>query len=75
MKTVASEVRTSEMMKFKTNVKNAPRIQRKRGGWTPDEASQLVRLTNKYPAGVADRWQQIADAMQRTVDDVCAMSG
>ncbi|XP_052860510.1 uncharacterized protein F54F2.9 isoform X2 [Anopheles cruzii] len=44
------------------------------GLWTDDDLTELVRLVKKYPGGTSNRWEQIADLMQRSVDDVTYMA-
>lgn len=38
--------------------------------WTEADLAQLVKLMVKYPIGVYERWEKVAMAMQRSVDDV-----
>ena len=50
-------------------------IERHTGPWTVDELNNLVRLsTNKYPMGTPQRWERIADALERKIDDVTTMT-
>lgn len=35
------------------------------GFWSDDDLAELSRLTNKYPAGTGERWERIADIMNR----------
>lgn len=44
------------------------------GLWTDDDILELIKLVKKYPGGTADRWEKIADAMNRTVNEVTYMA-
>lgn len=44
------------------------------GLWTDDDLAELARLTKKYPGGTVDRWETIADAMNRNVSEVTFMA-
>ncbi|XP_058063620.1 uncharacterized protein F54F2.9 [Anopheles bellator] len=44
------------------------------GLWTDDDLTELVRLVKKYPGGTSNRWEQIADLMQRSVEEVTYMA-
>uniref|UniRef100_A0A336MK67 CSON000418 protein n=1 Tax=Culicoides sonorensis TaxID=179676 RepID=A0A336MK67_CULSO len=44
------------------------------GLWTDDDLQELVRLVKKYPGGTANRWEVIADMMNRSVYDVTHMA-
>ncbi|XP_065206602.1 dnaJ homolog subfamily C member 1 [Planococcus citri] len=44
------------------------------GLWTDDDILDLIKLVKKYPAGESERWQKIADAMNRTVSEVTHMA-
>ncbi|KAK7019716.1 DnaJ subfamily C member 1 [Halocaridina rubra] len=44
------------------------------GPWTDDDFCELARLMAKYPGGTVDRWEKIAETMQRTVYEVTRMS-
>ncbi|XP_046587317.1 dnaJ homolog subfamily C member 1 isoform X2 [Neodiprion lecontei] len=44
------------------------------GLWTDDDISELIKLVKKYPGGTSDRWEKIADAMNRTVTEVTHMA-
>lgn len=44
------------------------------GLWTDDDLSELVRLTKKYPGGSQDRWEIIAETMNRNVSEVTFMA-
>lgn len=42
--------------------------------WTDDDILELIKLVKKYPSGISERWDKIADAMNRTVADVTYMA-
>uniref|UniRef100_A0A182JAY5 J domain-containing protein n=1 Tax=Anopheles atroparvus TaxID=41427 RepID=A0A182JAY5_ANOAO len=44
------------------------------GLWTEDDLTELVRLVKKYPGGTANRWELIADLMQRSVEEITYMA-
>lgn len=44
------------------------------GLWTDDDLAELVRLVKKYPGGTANRWEIIAEMMNRTVSEVTQMA-
>ncbi|XP_043266108.1 uncharacterized protein F54F2.9-like [Colletes gigas] len=44
------------------------------GLWTDDDILELIKLVKKYPSGTSERWDKIADAMNRTVTDVTYMA-
>ncbi|XP_046736431.1 dnaJ homolog subfamily C member 1 isoform X2 [Diprion similis] len=44
------------------------------GLWTDDDISELIKLVKKYPGGTTDRWEKIADSMNRTVTEVTHMA-
>ncbi|XP_055683263.1 dnaJ homolog subfamily C member 1 [Lutzomyia longipalpis] len=44
------------------------------GLWTDDDLNELVRLVKKYPGGTTDRWETIANAMNRSVPEVTFMA-
>ncbi|KFB42563.1 AGAP000261-PA-like protein [Anopheles sinensis] len=44
------------------------------GLWTEDDLTELVRLVKKYPGGTANRWELIADMMQRSVEEITYMA-
>uniref|UniRef100_A0A182QZ42 Uncharacterized protein n=1 Tax=Anopheles farauti TaxID=69004 RepID=A0A182QZ42_9DIPT len=44
------------------------------GLWTEDDLTELVRLVKKYPGGTSNRWELIADLMQRSVEEITYMS-
>ncbi|CAO1394952.1 unnamed protein product [Diamesa serratosioi] len=44
------------------------------GNWTDDDLTELTRLTKKYPGGTVDRWEVIADFMNRNVSEVTFMA-
>ncbi|XP_076757969.1 dnaJ homolog subfamily C member 1 isoform X2 [Xylocopa sonorina] len=44
------------------------------GLWTDDDILELIRLVKKYPSGTSERWDKIADAMNRTVTEVTHMA-
>lgn len=35
------------------------------GLWTDDDLAELVQLVKKYPGGTTDRWEKIAETMNR----------
>ncbi|XP_063704347.1 uncharacterized protein F54F2.9 [Culicoides brevitarsis] len=44
------------------------------GLWTDDDLVELVRLVKKYPGGTTNRWEVIAEMMNRSVYDVTHMA-
>ncbi|XP_057373662.1 dnaJ homolog subfamily C member 1-like [Daphnia carinata] len=40
------------------------------GPWTDDDLTELAKLMKKYPVGTAERWEKIAEALNRTVTEV-----
>ncbi|XP_053678338.1 uncharacterized protein F54F2.9 [Anopheles nili] len=44
------------------------------GLWTEDDLTELVRLVKKYPGGTSNRWELIAELMQRCVEEVTYMA-
>ncbi|KAG5682629.1 hypothetical protein PVAND_011971 [Polypedilum vanderplanki] len=44
------------------------------GLWTDEDLSELARLTKKYPGGTQDRWEIIAETMNRNVSEVTFMA-
>uniref|UniRef100_A0A2M4A8L2 Putative molecular chaperone dnaj superfamily n=1 Tax=Anopheles triannulatus TaxID=58253 RepID=A0A2M4A8L2_9DIPT len=44
------------------------------GLWTDDDLNDLVRLVKKYPGGTTNRWDLIAELMNRNVEDVTYMA-
>lgn len=44
------------------------------GFWTDDDLNELIRLVKKYPAGVTNRWETIAELMNRSVSEVTFMA-
>ena len=44
------------------------------GFWSDDDINELIRLVNKYPGGVPDRWNVIANQMNRTADEIRFMA-
>ncbi|XP_053983977.1 dnaJ homolog subfamily C member 1 [Hylaeus volcanicus] len=44
------------------------------GLWTDDDILELIKLVKKYPSGISERWDKIANAMNRTVADVTYMA-
>ncbi|KZC09162.1 PREDICTED: dnaJ homolog subfamily C member 1-like [Dufourea novaeangliae] len=44
------------------------------GLWTDDDILELIKLVKKYPTGTSERWDKIADAMNRTIADVTYMA-
>ena len=45
----------------------------KRGEWSQEEIFQLVKQVKKWPGGTFNRWDKIACALNRSVDDVTSM--
>ena len=41
--------------------------------WTDKEKSDLIKAVNRFPAGTANRWNKIADAMNRQPQDCIGM--
>nr|XP_040236270.2 uncharacterized protein F54F2.9 [Anopheles coluzzii] len=44
------------------------------GLWTEDDLVELVRLVKKYPGGTSNRWELIAELMQRSVEEITYMA-
>ncbi|XP_050093786.1 uncharacterized protein F54F2.9 [Anopheles aquasalis] len=44
------------------------------GLWTDDDLNDLVRLVKKYPGGTSNRWELIAELMNRNVEEVTYMA-
>lgn len=44
------------------------------GLWTDDDILELIRLVKKFPGGTPDRWEKIAEMMNRTVSEVTFMA-
>lgn len=44
------------------------------GLWTDDDFTELARLIKKFPGGSSQRWEKIADAMNRSVAEVTHMA-
>lgn len=44
------------------------------GLWTDEDLVELVRLVKKYPGGTTNRWEVIAEMMNRSVYDVTHMA-
>ena len=44
------------------------------GLWTDDDILELIKLVKKYPSGTPERWDKIADTMNRTVVEVTHMA-
>uniref|UniRef100_A0A182T0P3 Myb-like domain-containing protein n=1 Tax=Anopheles maculatus TaxID=74869 RepID=A0A182T0P3_9DIPT len=44
------------------------------GLWTEDDLTELVRLVKKYPGGTSNRWEVIAELMQRSVEEITYMA-
>lgn len=44
------------------------------GLWTDDDILELIKLVKKFPGGTTDRWEKIADLMNRTVAEVTHMA-
>lgn len=79
----APEKTDEELAKYKKSIledkvsdeKKSPKDKPLSGGlWTDDDLNELVRLTKKYPGGQTDRWEIIADAMNRNVSEVTFMA-
>ena len=43
--------------------------------WTDDDLAKLAKLIKKYPGGTQDRWEIIADMMERLPWEVTKMAG
>eukprot|EP00092_Neocalanus_flemingeri_P004320 GFUD01004644.1.p1 GENE.GFUD01004644.1~~GFUD01004644.1.p1 ORF type:complete len:509 (-),score=206.05 GFUD01004644.1:166-1530(-) len=43
--------------------------------WTDDDLIELARLIKKIPGGSTDRWERIADIMERYPEEVTKMAG
>lgn len=44
------------------------------GPWMDEDLVELARLVKKYPGGTVDRWEVIAEALERTVAEVTKMA-
>lgn len=44
------------------------------GLWTDDDILELIKLVKKYPGGTPDRWEKIAETMNRSVNEVTHMA-
>lgn len=44
------------------------------GLWTDDDILELIKLVKKYPGGTPERWDRIAESMNRTVTEVTHMA-
>lgn len=44
------------------------------GLWTDDDLTELIRLVKKFPQGSSRRWENIAEALGRSVPEVTYMS-
>ncbi|XP_071446483.1 uncharacterized protein F54F2.9 [Hetaerina americana] len=54
-----------------TNSRTAPVV----GGlWTDDDLTELIKQIKRHPPGTLDRWEKIADAMNRSVPEVTFMA-
>ena len=42
--------------------------------WTDVDLGKLAKLIKKYPAGSVDRWEKIADILERTTKEVTKMA-
>merc|ERR1712210_136721 len=43
--------------------------------WTDEDLIELARLIKKIPGGRLERWERIAEAMERTPEEVTKMAG
>lgn len=43
--------------------------------WTDADLARLAKMMKKYPAGTPERWEKIAEALQRTAAEVTKMAG
>ncbi|KAF4519283.1 hypothetical protein B566_EDAN002173 [Ephemera danica] len=44
------------------------------GLWTDDDLTELAKLVKKFPGGTPERWEKIADSMNRSVPEVTHMA-
>lgn len=44
------------------------------GFWTDEDLAELIRLVKKYPGGMTNRWETIAEMMNRSVSEVTFMA-
>ena len=44
------------------------------GLWTDEDIEKLIKLVKKYPSGTLERWEKIAEAMERSVLEVTHMA-
>ncbi len=40
------------------------------GPWTDEDLTELAKLMKKYPVGTTERWEKIAEALNRSVTEV-----
>merc|ERR1712013_650435 len=62
--------------KRKTVVKEAKKVLPRNANqmWTDEDLIELARLIKKIPGGRLERWERIADAMERTAEEVTKMA-
>ena len=54
-----------------TKAKEVKAVPRLSGGlWTDDDLAELAKYMKKYPVGTTERWEKIADALNRSVVEV-----
>ena len=64
----------SETQDGDSNPEFSEQSQFKSEEWTDEEIRSLIKLTKKFPGGTTQRWERIATALGRAVDDVSKMS-
>ena len=43
--------------------------------WTDSDLARLAKMMKKFPAGTPDRWEKIAEALERLPGEVTQMAG
>ncbi|XP_026282216.1 dnaJ homolog subfamily C member 1 [Frankliniella occidentalis] len=63
------------LAKAKKEMKSQMKKPAQSGGlWTDEDIDKLIKLVKKFPAGSLERWEKIADAMERSVHEVTHMA-
>jgi DnaJ family protein C protein 1 len=59
-----------------SEAQRAPLLPRQAGQlWTDPELAELAKLIKRIPGGTGDRWERIAEALERTAAEVTKMAG
>lgn len=67
--TVEKEVVKPKEKEVKAVPRNAQQL------WTDDDLATLAKFIKKYPGGTPDRWERIAESMERYPSEVTKMAG